>query len=510
MLRRIRTVVRSVRLIASARRAKADAPDPAPPPPTFSPPAGAAPREYFEALALWFLDGFLRFRGRARSRVYYPGQPGRRGALVDGLEGFSRALPLFAAWVGSGRSARVRVQTDEVDILDLAAEGFRAGTDPNHPGFWGRARNEGQILVEAHDLALSFWLLKAPLLERLGVRQAERAAAWLLAAAAAPRPQSNWALFPAVIELCLADCFPGRVASRAVAETLAFVQSLHAGRGWFRDGPAGPIDYYSAWGFQYSLAWIRRLRPGLLDPGLEAACRRFAEDLPYFLGPEGFPPMGRSLSYRTAVPAPLIAGAHFGWVPPSLALRALDRTWRHFISRGCLADGTLTQGFHGRAPRTVEHYTGPGSPLWGLRSLVWALLFPRDSEFWASDPDAARLPVEEGPYEWQMPELGWTVRASEGRRIEWERQDAGMVPEEAPHRTRGISVAVRALGLPSGPLRYDLKYGLHRYASHDGELFDWLTRPDLDSPTCGGSGETSTVRAALGDAALSETGGRLP
>jgi hypothetical protein len=289
-------------------------------------------------------------------------------------------------------------------------------------------------------------------------------------------------LFPAVIELCLADCFPGRVASGAAVEALAFVKSLHAGRGWFRDGPAGPIDYYSVWGFQYSLAWIRRLRPDLIDPDLEAACRGFAEDLRYFLGPEGFPPMGRSLSYRTALPAPLIAGAHFGWVPLSLALRALDRTWRHFISRGCLADGTLTQGFHGRAPRTVEHYMGPGAPLWGLRSLIWALLFPRDSAFWTSDPDSVRLPVEEGPYEWQIPELGWTLRASDGRRIEWERNGAGIVPEEPPHRTRGLSFAIRALGLPSGPLRYDLKYGLDRYASHDGALFEWLTRPDHDAP----------------------------
>jgi hypothetical protein len=69
---------------------------------------------------------------------------------------------------------------------------------------------------------------------------------------------------------------------------------------------------------------VRRIRPSLVDAELEAAMGAFLSGLPYFIGPEGFPPMGRSLSYRTALPAPLIAGVHVDLADPALALRALD------------------------------------------------------------------------------------------------------------------------------------------------------------------------------------------
>jgi len=92
---------------------------------------------------------------------------------------------------------------------------------------------------------------------------------------------------------------------------------------------------------------------------------------------------------------------------PAHARRALDVVWSHFLSRGALRDGALSQGYYDPDLRFLDRYSGPGSCQWGLRSLTLSFLFAADDPFWTVQP--GRLPVEEHDYQIELPLLGWRV-----------------------------------------------------------------------------------------------------
>src|SRR5690606_41711400 len=86
------------------------------------------------------------------------------------------------------------------------------------------------------------------------------------------------------------------------------------------------------------------------------------------------PIVGRSRSYRLVRPAPLVAAAVVapGRIPPGEAMRALDATWSRFVPRGAVVEGRITQGICADDPALLDGYSGPGSCLWSLRSLLVA------------------------------------------------------------------------------------------------------------------------------------------
>jgi len=120
--------------------------------------------------------------------------------------------------------------------------------------------------------------------------------------------------------------------------------------------------------------------------------QRHGEQLERIIGPEGsYAPIGRSLTYRTAVFQPLGLLAWRKRLPQSLpegqvraatvaAQRAIFRFPSNFDD-----NGFLTLGFTGHQPKLADWYSNGGSMYIAAESLI-ALGLPAGDSYWTSPP----------------------------------------------------------------------------------------------------------------------------
>lgn len=463
------------RLDRELRRRFADEPGPDGPGPR--PGTGLSPavvRDRHETLAGYFTLGFLRRRLEPASLARLPGAPSTNGRRCDLMEGFTRIAPLLAAWVAGGRGDRMPLPDGgSARPLAILSEGIAAGTDPSGPGFWGPIRDRRQQIVEAADVALAVWLARDELWDGLRPAVRDRLVEWLSAGVDRDLMDNNWHLFPVTIDAALRalDVSSGAGSASRPASCVHYdrFKEFHLGEGWFRDGPGGRVDYYNAWQMHYALYWIRRMQPSLDRSFLEEAAEQFVAAYRMLIGPEGFPVLGRSVCYRMAAPAPLVAAALSGSdsVPPGMARRALDRTWAHFIARGAVARGCPTQGYGRTDLRFLDAYSGPASPLWSLRSLVLALSAPPDSPVWTAPEEP--LPIERESFELRVSPVGWTVRGDRATREITIHRDEGREPDAVEVRAhpRWRRALDRWRGEPSRPGNDAAKFDLARYSSRE-------------------------------------------
>jgi hypothetical protein len=357
----------------------------------------------------YFVAGFTRRRSPHGAFADYVGWRSLNGRHCDRMEGFTRILPLIAAWLHGGRPARLRLACGtEVDLAELMREGMLAGTDPASSEYWGDIEDRDQRLVEAADVALGLWLARGPLWDMLSDVERVRIATWLRGANGRQTADNNWHLFVVLVDAVLEDLGAGADRAELTRRYNRF-KVFYRGNGWFSDGPAEKFDYYAAWGIHYPLFWLAQIDPAWDADFLRAARREFLATYKCLFGPNGFPIMGRSVCYRIAAPAPLVLGQSTDpdCVTPGEARRALDLTWRYCIAHGAVRDGTVTQGYGAADPRVLDNYSGPASCLWSLRSLVAAFFLDDDTPFWRSAGEP--LPVERGDFAVRIPATGWTV-----------------------------------------------------------------------------------------------------
>jgi|GEM_PF-3248980 len=159
----------------------------------------------YDHLFTYFSDGFLRFASPGRERVLYPGMGSCFGPAVDGLQGFARTAPLLAAWATSSREP---VGTDpvggqRVDLVALLQEGLLTGTNKALPAYWGNIGDHDQRTVEAADIARVLWLTRAQIWSTLSKPKQDQVANWLLQVNSVVTRESNWLLFPVVVNFVL-------------------------------------------------------------------------------------------------------------------------------------------------------------------------------------------------------------------------------------------------------------------------------------------------------------------
>lgn len=367
-------------------------------------------RTRYSELFSYLASGFLYYGSPDRARVYYPGAASNHDAGIDGMEGFCRFLPLVGAWISSGGNPVVRDPDGRnFDLLDVVRDGLLAGTNPASPAFWGHIGDYDQRIVEAADVALSIWLLRGRLWPQLTSPERERIVHWLLEVEGKAIVDNNWHLFPTIVHEVLAalDCGGERHSAWHHYERL---KTFYRGNGWFSDGPDGRFDYYNAWGIHYALFWLNLVNPAFDPEFIDGSLDAFVRGYRYLFSPEGFPMTGRSICYRMAAPAPLVAAAArgLGSVSPGMARRALDCVWKYFVARGAISEGRVTQGYWQDDLRLLDNYSGPGSPLWSVRSLVVAFSLPSESEFWMAPQEP--LPVEVGDFTVPIPQIQWEIR----------------------------------------------------------------------------------------------------
>lgn len=378
-------------------------------------------------LALYLVQGWSQYRTPEGARAHYPGLPSQAGRAADGLEGLSRILPLAAVMLARSEDPvlNATVPSDLRVVHHASGEaraglrlsealraGLIAGTDREHPAYWGDIQSYQPQYVEAADIALAIWIARDALWEPLNEAQRHQLTTWLIGSLSALPFDGNWQMFPLIVHRSLqALGIDVRRYDARMQTHWERLLHLHRGGGWFHDPPNG-IDYYSVWSIHYGLYWLRRMDPtfgGEIVPVLQGEMASF---LRHLMGPRGHPALGRSTCYRMALPTPLLASLHTApqAIPAGQALRALDLTWAGFIARGALAAGAPTAGLCQPDPALQARYSGPASCLWAARSLVVALDLDRLHPGLLDRPREA-LPAERDDYTLRHAATGWTVQA---------------------------------------------------------------------------------------------------
>ncbi len=359
-----------------------------------------------EALVDYFWQTHQHALDRHGTLADYPGWPSMYGARNDAIEGTARLAPLWAVCVAGGFGPPARVEAMRRHLERL----FAHGCDPAHPGYFGAIGDRSTLICEAHDLALSLWISREQVFERLPARVQQRCTDWLAQAVGRATADNNWHLFVVMVDAVLAQLRPGH---RFVSDDRwQRIWSFERADGCFVDGPKGHVDLYNAWGFHYPMGWLARIRPelgaGRIDEALAGFCGWYA----WLFTEEGMPLFGRSLCYRHASSAPLLrcAAVRPDVVPPGVASAAFLAVWRWFSREGGLRAGRPTQGVFDDDLRWLDVYSGPASSLWGVRSLVEFLA--GDAAVRGATPEA--LPAHGGRFDRFVDGLGARVRAADG------------------------------------------------------------------------------------------------
>lgn len=366
--------------------------------------------ERYNELFKYFAHGYVEYQSLQGAQVLYPGEISSRGRNINGLEGFARFFPLVSSWLFSDHSEMLYLNKEYYNLIEVLKKGVLNGTDPENEEYWGNVEDKDQRIVEAADIALSLWLSKDKIWITLTVDEKQKIVKWLEQSINKEIVDNNWNLFPITIVKVL------EALGYSNQENIIYVNDLYdnyknkhyLGQGWFDDPPKG-IDYYNAWSIHYSLFWLDQIDPDFDSHFIRKAHLEFIQFYKFLFSENGFPIMGRSVCYRLAAPAPIISAALINpeEISPGFAIRALDLTWTHFIENNALQDGKLTQGYYENDLRILDVYSGTGSCLWSLRSLIVAFYVDEFIPLWIAKEEL--LPIEKSDFEITNDRIGWTI-----------------------------------------------------------------------------------------------------
>jgi hypothetical protein len=313
------------------------------------------------------------------------------------LECFARLIAGIAPWLSLPDDATPEGKL-RATLRDQAVASYAHSVDPASPDYllW---REVPQALVDSAYYTNAF--MRAPQLwKALDAISKKRVIEEIKGVRRFSPPYTNWLLFAAMNEAFLLsigeDWDPVRI-DLAVRK----VNEWYVGDGWYSDGPHFHFDHYGSYVIHPMLVEILEVlvatgakfnsldAPALLDQAYKRM-QRYGEHLERLVGPDGsYAPIGRSLTYRTAVFQPLGLLAWRKRLPKSLpegqvrgATLAAQRAVFRFPSNFD-AKGYLTLGFTGHMPELADWYSNAGSMYLAAESLV-ALGLPADDSYWTA------------------------------------------------------------------------------------------------------------------------------
>jgi hypothetical protein len=314
------------------------------------------------------------------------------------LECFGRLIAGIAPWLALADDGTPEGRTRK-RLHQLALQSYTNSVDPANPDYllW---KGPGQTLVDSAYFTNA--LMRAPkaLWEPLDAKTKQRIIAEIKALRRIEPPYINWMLFAAMNEAWLMsigeefDPLRMNVAIRKINE-------WYVGDGWIKDGDAFHFDYYNAFVMHPMLVEILDVldqkkgafwngKPEELRAQAVKRMQRYSEHLERFISTDGsFPPIGRSLTYRTAAFQPLALLALRKQLPASLpegqvraALQAVHKAvWT--APGNFTKDGYLTIGFVGHQPELGDWYSNNGSMYIASASLL-PLGLPESDTYWTS------------------------------------------------------------------------------------------------------------------------------
>ncbi|NGY65247.1 DUF2264 domain-containing protein [Lentzea sp. NEAU-D13] len=364
-------------------------------------------RAHWEAVADHLLDGVAPYATPGGAQYRMPGRPGRAGLDSDGLEGYARTF-LLAAFRIAGAGGDV-----PAELIERYADGLAHGTDPGHRYAWPAPADCSQQLVEAASIALALHETRRWLFDRFDSSVQDRVVAWLAAAAGKRTWQSNWVLFPVMVQQFLAGV-GGPHDPAGISDGLDRIEQWYVGDGWYTDGAGRSFDYYAGWALHlYPLLWSRMSGDERRGEVYRERLRLFLEQYQHMFAGDGAPVyQGRSLCYRFACVAPLWLGELMDAtpLPAGRSRRIASGVLRHFVERGVPDErGLLNLGWHDRFLPSTQHYSGPASPYWASKAFL-GLLLPADHPAWTVPESAAA--IDDGDQVVAMPGPGWLLHAT--------------------------------------------------------------------------------------------------
>lgn len=321
-----------------------------------------------------------------------------RNPRVSFMEAFARLTDGLAPWLAlaDNGSAEGRVRAR---LRQQALTGFVHSVDPASPDYllW---KGEGQALVDAAFYVQALLRARKALWEPLDNLTKRRIVDEVRALRSIAPPYSNWLLFAAMNEAFLLSIGEQWDPMR-IGLAIRKVTEWYVGDGWYSDGPRFHFDYYGAFVIHPMLveildvlvatgASVNGPPPAELRDQAVRRMQRYGEQLERLIGPDGsFPPIGRSMVYRSAAFQPLALLALQKRLPASLppgqVRAALDAMHQRVFGPPSSFDakGFLTLGLAGHQPALADRYSNSGSTYIAANSLL-ALGLPADDPFWTA------------------------------------------------------------------------------------------------------------------------------
>jgi hypothetical protein len=321
-----------------------------------------------------------------------------RDSGVAYLECFGRLMAGAAPWLALPEDGSTEGQIRK-RLQQQALQSFTHAVDPKSPDYL-RWKGSGQALVDAAYFTNA--LMRAPkaLWDPLDSATKQRIVAEIKGLRRIEPPYINWLLFAAMNEAWLlsvgeeSDPMRMNVAIRKINE-------WYVGDGWIKDGDLFHFDYYCSYVMYPMLVEILEVvvkfkapfwnaKPAELLAQAVMRMQRYCEHLERFISSEGtYPPIGRSLTYRTAVFQPFGLLAWRKQLPASLP-EGQVRAALHAVHKAVWSepsnfnqDGFLTIGFVGHQPELGDWYSNNGSMYIASESFL-ALGLPENDSYWTA------------------------------------------------------------------------------------------------------------------------------
>ena len=299
------------------------------------------------------------------------------------MEAFSRPLwALVPFWLGGGSG-----------FEEIYQKGLLNGTDPAHPEYWGGFGDYDQKFVEMAAIACSLIFTPEKTWEPLGDQGKENLANWLYGINEHIIPDCNWQFFMILVNVALKK-LGRRYSEESLASGLAKIESYYLGEGWYRDGGSCQKDYY----ISFALHYYGLIYAVVMEKEDPERCLRFKERATLFAGEFLYwfdengaaLPYGRSLSYRFGEAAFWSAYLFAGLddIPVGVVKGIISRHLNWWMEQKMFdRDGVLTIGYSYPNLIMAERYNAPGSPYWGMKTLL-CLGLPDDHPFWTAKAEA--------------------------------------------------------------------------------------------------------------------------
>lgn len=369
--------------------------------PAAAPADGAADRRYMLDLLAKMANPVLAPMSQGKLHAAFqpelsPTWDGRNPKVAY-LECFGRLIAGIAPWLALPDDASAEGKL-RATLREQAVASYAHSVDPASPDYllW---REAPQALVDSSYYTNAF--MRAPQLwKALDPTAKKRVIEEIKGVRRFSPPYTNWLLFAAMNEAFLLsigeDWDPVRI-DLAVRK----INEWYVGDGWYSDGPHFHFDHYGSYVIHPMLVEILEVlvATGAKFNSLDAKAlleqaykrmQRYGEHLERLIGPDGsYAPIGRSLTYRTAVFQPLGLLAWRKRLPKTLpegqiraATLAAQRAVFRFPSNFD-AKGFLTIGFTGHQPTLADWYSNAGSMYLAAESLV-ALGLAADDSYWSA------------------------------------------------------------------------------------------------------------------------------